>query len=285
VPVAELQALIDDAGLDAQLASLAWSSRITVQHRVAERFCRGRLFLAGDAAHAYSPATGQGMNAAIQDAANLGWKLAFAAGRPGSGPLLDSYEAERRPVARQVLAMTHLAFWAEASTGPVASAFRGRLAPLAAHVVPVLIGRRRLVAESIRLLSQLRVSYRDSPLSVEGTPRRHGGPRAGDRLPDQLVTSAGRSIRLHDLLARPGVHILLDRDADRLGILPSGRLLNVHRLASVPGQGLITVRPDGYVGFRCQATDVRQVTAWLTRLGARQPEAPARPPITGRRAS
>jgi 2-polyprenyl-6-methoxyphenol hydroxylase-like FAD-dependent oxidoreductase len=278
VPAAELQALMDEAGLGVRITGLAWSSRIRLQHRVADRFRQGRLFLAGDAAHAYSPATGQGMNAAIQDAANLGWKLAFAAGRPGRGPLLDSYDAERRPVARQVLAMTHLAFWAEASTGPVASAFRGRLAPLAAPVVPALVGRRRLVAEGIRLLSQLRVSYRDSPLSVEGTPRRPGGPRAGDRLPDHLVISAGRSIRLHDLLARPGVHILLDREADRLGMLPSGRLVNVHRLASVPGRGLIAVRPDGYVGFRCQVTDVGQITDWLTRLGAWPTEAPARPP-------
>jgi hypothetical protein len=276
VPASELQALMDEAGLGAQLTGLAWSSRIRVQHRVAGRFRHGRLFVAGDAAHAYSPATGQGMNAAIQDAANLGWKLAFAAACPGSGPLLDSYDAERRPVARQVLAMTHLAFWAEASPGPAASAFRRRIAPLAAPVVPALLGRRRLVAAGIRQLSQLRVSYRASPLSVEGTPRRPGGPRAGDRLPDQLVTSAGRSIRLHDLLATPGVHILLDRDAGRPGT-PPGPLMTVHRLASVPGRGLIAVRPDGYIGFRCQATEAGQLAAWLTRLGTWQPEAPARP--------
>ena len=176
VPAAELQALMDEAGLDVQLTWLAWSSRIGLQHRVAGRFCHGRLFLAGDAAHAYSPATGQGMNAAIQDAANLGWKLAFAAARPSRGPLLDSYDAERRPVARQVLAMTHLAFWAEASTGPVASAFRGRLVPLAAPVVPALTRRRRLVAEGIRLLSQLRVSYRDSPCPWKGHHAGVAGP-------------------------------------------------------------------------------------------------------------
>ena len=58
------------------------------------------------------------MNAAIQDAANLGWKLAFASVRQPTAPLLDSYDRERRPVARQVLALTHLAFWAEACTGP-----------------------------------------------------------------------------------------------------------------------------------------------------------------------
>ena len=266
VPAGELQALVDQAGLDARITGLAWSSRIAVQHRVAGRFRRGRLFLAGEAAHAYSPATGQGLNAAIQDAANLGWKLAFAAARPGHGPLLDSYDRERRPVARRVLAMTHLAFWAEASTGTIPSALRGRLAPLAAPLVPVLAGRSRLVAEGIRLVSQLRVSYRDSPLSVEGIPRRAAGPRAGDRLPDQVVSCGGRRIRLHELLARPGVHILLDRDADELGVRPGP--VHVHRLASAPGHGLTAVRPDGYIGFRSQAAGAGQLAAWLALIGA-----------------
>ena len=164
--------------------------------------------------------------------------------------------------------MTHLAFWAEASTGGIPSALRGRLAPLAAPLVPALTGRRRLVAEAIRLVSQLRVSYRGSPLSVEGTPHRRGGPRAGDRLPDQLVNSAGRSIRLHDLIAQPGVHVLLDRDADLIGTLHPGRSVNIHRLSSSPGHGLIAVRPDGYIGFRGQIADVNQLAAWLARLRA-----------------
>ena len=133
-----------------------------VQRRLASRFRRGRLCLAGEAAHAFSPATGQGMNAAIQDAANLGWKLAFASARnrsPGDGPLLDSYDRERRPVARQLLGLTNLAFWAEAGPGAVPSALRARLAPLAAPLVPALT-RGRPAASGIRLLSQLNVSYR-----------------------------------------------------------------------------------------------------------------------------
>ena len=267
VSLAEMQALTDEAGLGVQIAELAWSSRVRLQRRVADTFCRGRLYLAGDAAHAYSPATGQGMNAGIQDAANLGWKLAFAAARPGDGCLLDSYDRERRPVARQVLAMTHMAFWAEASLGPVPSALRGRIAPLAAPLVPAVLSRRRLVAEAVRLVSQLRVSYRHSPLSVEGTPRRRGGPRAGDRLPDQLVRSAGRTVRLHDLLARPGVHILLDRDADRLGSPPPSRFVSIHCLTSSPGRGLIAVRPDGYVGFRSEVAEIGQLATWLSWLG------------------
>jgi hypothetical protein len=147
-----------------------------------------------------------------------------------------------------------------------ASALRGRLAPLAAPLLPAVTGRRRLVAGAFRVLSQVGVSYRHSPLSVEGTPRRRGGPRAGDRLPDQLVTSAGRTVRLHDLLARPGVHLLLDRDADPPGALPLGRFVSIHRLTSSPGRGLIAVRPDGYVGFRGQTVETNQPAAWLAVL-------------------
>jgi len=228
------------------------------------------MFLAGEAAHAFSPATGQGMNAAIQDAANLGWKLAFAAARnrsPADGPLLDSYDRERRPVARQLLALTNLAFWAEAGPGPVPSVLRARMAPLAAPLVPMLT-RGRPAASGIRLLSQLNADYRGSPLSVDGTPRHRGGSRAEDRLPDRLVRADGRSIRLHELLARPGVHILLDRDADQFENLAPGPFVTVHRLTSVPGHGVIVVRPDGYIGFRSQIAETSQLRTWLARIGA-----------------
>ena len=267
VPAAELQAMLDHAGLDAQITGLAWSARVRVQHRLADRFGRGRLYLVGDAAHAYSPATGQGMNAAIQDAANLGWKLALAAGLSQPGELLDSYDRERRPVARHVLALTHLAFWAEAATGPVPSLLRGELAPLAAPVVPALLSRRRLVAAAVRFVSQLGVSYRSSPLSAEGDPRPRGGPRAGDRLPDGPVSCSGRQIELHELTAQPGIHVLLDRDAERLDDTWPGGLVHVHRLTSHPGRGLMAIRPDGYIGLRCQITGQCQLADWLRRAG------------------
>jgi 2-polyprenyl-6-methoxyphenol hydroxylase-like FAD-dependent oxidoreductase len=270
VPRRQLQALVDQAGLDARITQLAWSARIQLQYRVATRFRQGRLFLAGDAAHAYSPATGQGMNAAIQDAANLGWKLAFAAARPAgtrppdSAVLLDSYDRERRPVARQVLGLTHLAFWAEAGPGLVPSVLRGRVAPLAAPLVPAVMARRRVVAGGIRLLAQLEVNYRRSPLSAPQIPQPRSGPRAGDRLPDRTVTAGGRSIRLHELLARPGIHVLLDRDAAALhSLAPRGPLISMHRLTSSPGHGLSVVRPDGYVGLRTESACATELDSWL----------------------
>lgn len=268
VPAAELQALLDAAHLGAQITHLAWSAQVRVQHRVARQFHRGRLYLAGDAAHAYSPATGQGMNTAIQDAANLGWKLALGGSRPDSAALLGSYDTERRPAAVQTLAMTHLVFWGEAATGPIPALLRGTLAPCAAPALPVLLRRRRVIAEAIRVLSGLRISYRGSPLSTEAAPHPRGGPRAGDRLPDATVTAAGRGIRLHELLARPGIHVLLDRDADLPAIPSLGPLVHLHRITSNPGHGLLTVRPDGYVGLRSQTADADQLGAWLHLLGA-----------------
>ena len=269
----ELQALLDDAGLDARVTYSAWSARYRLQHRLASRFRQGRLFLAGDAAHATSPAGGQGMNAGIQDAANLGWKLAFAAASSDRASLLDSYDLERRPVARQLLALTRLLFWAEASIGPLPRLVRGVLAPLSAPAVPFLLERRRLVAEAIRLLSQLRVSYPTSPLSEEGDLRSRGGPHTGQRLPDATVTVDGRQIRLHALLAQPGIHVLLGRDATSVEQQRFGPLVTVHRLTSMPGTGLVAIRPDGYIGFRSRSVDHAQLDAWLARIGAGTPAA------------
>ncbi len=287
VPVAELQALLNASGLGASIARLAWSERIRVQHRVADRFREGRRYLAGDAAHVYSPAAGQGMNTGIQDAMNLGWKLAFATSGTAAPALLESYERERRPVARRRLALTHLTFWAEASTGLLPSLLRTRLAPVGARALPAVMNCRRPVAEGVRLLSHMRVNYRGSPLSVEGTPCPSGQPKAGDRLPDASVTCGDRSVRLHALLSRPGVHILLHRDADDVGPTALGSNVTVRRLTSEPGTAVLAVRPDGYVGFRCGVMDGSQLRAWLALLGLRpsslDPVAPAgRHPGPGR---
>jgi 2-polyprenyl-6-methoxyphenol hydroxylase-like FAD-dependent oxidoreductase len=269
VPQAELQRLVDDAGLGARIERLAWSARVPLQCRLARRFRQGRLFLAGDAAHNYSPATGQGMNAGIQDAVNLGWKLGFATGRTGpeAEVLLDSYDGERRAAAHGRMLLTHTAFWAEASTRRLPSWLRAVAAPLAAPVVPALLGRRRLFAEAVRVISQLRVNYRRSPLSVDTTPRLRGAPRPGDRLPDATVSVGGPPQRLHTLLARPGVHLLLQRDADPPDVV-TGPQLTVRRLTNSPGRGLLAVRPDGHVGFRCGAGCQAALTDWLCLVGA-----------------
>lgn len=187
--------MIDEAGLDAGITHAAWSAQYRVQHRVAERFREGHLFLAGDAAHAYSPATGQGMNTDIHDAINLGWQFAFAPAATDREALLDSYDLERRPAVCQVLELTHLSFWLEASTDPLPAMLRA-LAPISAPLIPLLLGLgpRRLVAASIRQVSQLRTACPDSPLSAEGVPKLHAGPQPGQRVPDATVTIEGQQL-------------------------------------------------------------------------------------------
>ena len=265
VPEEEIQRLLDGAGLRARITEVAWSSTVRLHHRTATAYRSGRLFVVGDAAHAWSPAGGQGMNAGLHDATNLGWKLALASRSTAAASLLDSYDSERRPADEQVLALTHLLFWAESSTGRPAALLRSRLAPWGAPLLPFLLGRRRLVAEVARLLARLDVGYRGSDLSIAGDPDRRVGPRPGDRLPDATVNSGGREVRLHELTARPGVHLLLDRGASEL--TSGGPLVHVHRLASSPGTGVVAVRPDGHVGcVAAKAGDVA-LAGWLRRMG------------------
>lgn len=267
VPITDVQGVLDAAGLGVTVRRLAWSGQVRVQHRLAASFRRGRLFLAGDAAHAHSPAAAQGMNTGILDAVNLGWKLAFAgAGR--HAVLLDSYEQERRPVARMVIALTHLVFIAEASTRPLPALLRGTLIPLLAPVFPPLLRQPHVMAPVFGLLSQRWVRYRHSRLSVQGAPG-GPGPRPGDRLPEQDLSCDGTTVRSHELIAGPGVHVLLAQDTPALDETSLGGQVTVHRVGGWTGRGLVAVRPDGHVGFRCGAGNLDGLTSWLDTIAAR----------------
>lgn len=274
VPVVEVQRLLDDSGLGVRITEQVWSARVALHHRIASSFRQGPVFLAGDAAHAGSPAGGQGMNTGIVDAVNLGWKLAAAGrGDPGTGvgagvehtSLLGSYDLERRPAAAQVLALTHLIFYAEASTHPLPAFVRATVLPLAAPALPVLLRRRSLLAAVVGLLSQRWVTYRGSPLSVVGTPTSRGA-RPGDRLPDLTVVCAGEPRRLHDLTARPGLHVLLERDTVTPDLHLAALPVTVHRIDGWPGRGLVVVRPDGHVGYRTGRLEDGDLSRWFRLL-------------------
>lgn len=273
VPPEEVARLVRESGLGAAVRDVRWSAQVPLQHRIASTFGGDPVFLAGDAAHAHSPAGGQGMNNGILDALNLGWKLGFASTASGALPdLLSTYGQERRLAARRVLALTHIIFFGEASPHPAARLARSLL-PAVAPVLPLLLRRQWLTSKGIRLLAQPFVRYRSSAISRDGTPRSGRWPRPGERLPDAPASVEGRVGRLHDLTAVPGVHILLERDADRdafgagLALPGHSPLIHVHRLTSHPGRGVVAVRPDGYVGFRCGEADPGQVGDWLRLVG------------------
>lgn len=277
-PVAaeEVARLVGESGLGAAVSDVRWSAQIPLQHRIASTFGASPVFLAGDSAHAHSPAGGQGMNNGILDALNLGWKLGFAssAGRP-LPELLDTYGQERRLAARRVLALTHVIFFGEASPHPVARLARNVL-PAFAPVLPLLLRRRWLTSKGIRLLAQPFVNYRGSAISRDRRPRADRWPQPGERLPDGPVSVAGRVVRLHELTSVPGIHVFFERDAGP-GTLGAGAtlaaeasppLVHVHRLTSHPGRGVVAVRPDGYIGYRSGEADPRELASWLRLVGA-----------------
>jgi 2-polyprenyl-6-methoxyphenol hydroxylase-like FAD-dependent oxidoreductase len=106
----DVQALLDARGPErhpARVGEVLWSSRFRLHHRLADHYRAGRLFLAGDAAHVHSPAGGQGMNTGIQDAVALAARLTAVVRDGAAETELDGYEAERRPVAADVVAFTH----------------------------------------------------------------------------------------------------------------------------------------------------------------------------------
>lgn len=268
VSALEVQRLLDGAGLAATVRRVAWSAGVRLQHRLADSFGSRGVFLAGDAAHTHSPAAAQGMNTGIGDAVNLGWKLAAASRHPERREVLGSYDDERRRVARQVLALTNAVFVAEASTRLAPRLLRGTLVPLAAPLLPVLLRRRSLVAAVVRLLSQGWVRHTDSVLSVEGTTG-GPGPAPGDRLPDEEVLVDGRRVGLHEVVAEPGIHLLVaSGGAVPHELVPHDFLVSVRRIDSWPGRGICAVRPDGYVGLRSAHVESDELRRWLQLAGA-----------------
>jgi hypothetical protein len=173
----------------------------------------GRAFLAGDAAHAHSPAGGQGMNTGIQDAFNLSWKLAMVLRGDAPEELLASYDVERHPVDARIQRETDMMLRSFLLRNPVLKAARDLVARVLVPLPPV---QRRLAGD----LSGVGVNYRFTARSREDRaselPR--GAAQAGDRAPDVELWYAWRpSVRVYELLREPGYALFVFASATRLG--------------------------------------------------------------------
>lgn len=258
------------------LSSPRWSSTYRVSHRLAARYGVGRVFLAGDAVHIHPPVGGQGMNTGLQDAHNLAWKLALASRGAAGSALLDSYEAERRPVGLDVVANT-----TKAMNNVIA---------------------QRAELPGIRE-TQLLIGYRDSAIVRDDRPDAGAATlAAGDRAPDAGGLNrpfVGHAERLHRRLGR-GRHVLigriddreqLDRLADlldllrtafgrkaegvaiaaadkeivaneRIPLLQDGRGEFAAHYGAVPGSVWL-IRPDGHIGWCSDRPSASGLEAYL----------------------
>jgi 2-polyprenyl-6-methoxyphenol hydroxylase-like FAD-dependent oxidoreductase len=278
--------LTGEGGSTLRFAGCDWFSTYHIHHRCTERFRDRRCFLLGDAAHVHSPMGGQGMNTGLQDAYNLAWKLAMVVGGEAGDALLDSYEAERMPVAHRLLDTTDRAFRFVVADTRLAGLFRTQIA---ARVLAVAMRRRWVRTTAFQTLSQLGIAYPRSPLSrtLDGLPPR--APRGGERFPwMQLTSGDGRGP--HDLFARlddrcfnllifgqPAPARVPDALVGRLRMhaFPADPA-NLAALArrSVPARSFYLLRPDGHVALAGGRYDGAEVQRWFDDAGIRPAEVP-----------
>jgi 2-polyprenyl-6-methoxyphenol hydroxylase-like FAD-dependent oxidoreductase len=277
-----IQAVLDRLSPEPTTArNLRWSSVFRISHRIVDAYGRGRVFVAGDAAHIHPPTGAQGMNTGIQDAHNLAWKLALVLSGHAAPGLLESYDAERRPVGEEVVGRT------------VRSAREG-------------IGSDSTDADYvIRREAQLLINYAGSPIVADGAARpATSGLRAGGRAPDATGLTRDavtEPLRLFSLLGRREHTTLLYAPDGRVDVATYERAaaaavsaahgrMEVYLIAApgadvgateLPlirdtagefatayapaGPSTYVVRPDGYLSLAAPGVDPAQL---VTHLGA-----------------
>ncbi len=287
-------------GVDAELYDPVWLARYRTSHRRADRFREKRIFLAGDAGHIHVPLGGQGMNTGIQDAFNLAWKLAYTLQGKAPAELLDSYNAERVPVAEALLAGTD-------------KSYRIILHPneLKQNAVrllgPFIVSQQVVRTKLIHTLEEVDISYRDTSSLVED----HGGsngPGAGDRAPSATVVrlTDRSTVQLFDifrgtrwtLLLFVGQKATAETDEKLLRIQqavqhkyhqvlhcylvvpellppqnfaqPDSILMDgecyAHEQYGVSAACLYLIRPDWYIGFRGGISDGDRLLDYLAKI-------------------
>jgi 3-(3-hydroxy-phenyl)propionate hydroxylase len=250
--------LIEIYGTDYGAHSPTWISRFTDTTRQAAAYRHGRVLLAGDAAHVHSPVGGQGLNTGVQDAVNLGWKLAQVVNGTSHDGLLDTYHAERHPVAARVLRTT-MAQVALMRADDRIEALRDSVADLLSMDEP----RRRFGA----MMSGLDIRY----------DLGSGHPLLGRRMPDLDLVSADGPVRVFTLLHRARPVLLNLGESGSLDIAPWTDRVDLMdasyngtwelpAIGAVSAPAAVLIRPDGYVawvGHRAGDGLVEALTTWF----------------------
>jgi 2-polyprenyl-6-methoxyphenol hydroxylase-like FAD-dependent oxidoreductase len=284
---------------DATVSDPGWMTAFHVNARVAGNHRIGRVFVAGDAAHIHSPVGGQGLNTSVQDAHNLAWKLAHVVNGDADDALLDTYDAERGPVAQSVIKLTNGLTHMLTLHNVEAQHVRNFMMPLMGHVHAVT----RHIAEQD---SEIVINYRHSPIVDDvregrfGHVRFAGGPRPGDRAPDvqPLGLPEGEG-RFFDLIRGATWHTVLlfegerASDSTRQDLAEIGAALEgaygervrAYVVSAEGGDGRIAdpegrlhdryhadepcafvIRPDGYIALRGRPPELDALRRHLDRF-------------------
>jgi len=225
-------------GIEAR--GLHWSSYFRVHHRQVAQLRRGRIFIAGDAAHIHSPFGGQGMNTGLHDIWNLAWKLKLFLDGHGNRQLLDSYAAERLPVIKNVIETTDHLSKVMGTPNKFAQALRDALIPMVSRLAP-------FEHAFVERLSELGIAYHGSPI-VEGPGKRY--------FDDSL--RGGQGIKSHFLLFLGNEVEPSTKEAARQ-LTESFSAVAELRFSS--HRGLALVRPDGYIAYQSHEGDLAAVEA------------------------
>jgi hypothetical protein len=275
-------------GMDVKLQDPEWISTYRSHHRVVSTFRKGRSFLAGDAAHIHSPVGAQGMNTGLQDAYNLGWKLALVAQGRAHEELLDTYNDERLSIAQSLVKTTDRAFQYVNTQNPVLETFRMNLMPRLIPGVWSVVKQQRAIRElGFKTISEIGINYRASKLSQEGAlsqfPRY--APKPGDRVP--YLPSTAKSLGTQDMVSGTRFHLVLflgdatDQESHELAqglqsdypylmdvneILLSDKTKRLYRTFGILNRGCYVIRPDSYITFRSSSFDAEYLHQHLQQF-------------------
>lgn len=260
--------LVDQHFDGVSLGDLVWHSRWESFVRLADTYREGNVILTGDSAHVHSTTGGQGMNCCMQDAFNLGWKLGLVMNGLAKPELLDTFEAERRPIAEQVI-------WAASSLHDIFMGHGKDIEERAQKIndpefLDAVVGRCSGISYTYR-------DYIEQPQDLAPM----SGPQIGDRAPDADLADGKNLYGLtrhtkFTLLAMPGTgkseaagtDQTLRSFQDRFdAVLDCHRLDTSSSLENYYGRGpedrLYLLRPDGYIGFRCLASEAGRIADYF----------------------
>ncbi len=287
-PRGAFQEVSDRLGVGLKFGEPQWSTAWEIVNNVAEHYREGRALICGDASHVHSPAGGQGMNGCMQDAFNLGWKLASVAKGTSASSILDSYEAERKPIGEQI--------------GQGAQATHKIVMGFGTEVADrfPLTQVEGWEEKTSWMVSGLAHNYKNV-VTVPSGVTAVAGPQPGERAPDAVLVKDPKK-RVYDVLRHPRFTLLVFPGDDVSQGVEAGRAIATkleheypgqvvthligtatessfdfdHRTADETGEGrlaygveaagrMVLVRPDLYIGMNCLPSEARKISEYLVQ--------------------